>query len=124
MKIITITFIALFSLLFSTILTSKNTEKVVIQEGQKTNIQTRSIVFLPDVWIDSDTFILSMQFKDTYTVYVVSITDENGTVLFQDTFISDGDIYDYFLPSLSNGYHNITIYNSTKSYTGSFFIYN
>lgn len=121
-KIIVAILVFSFSSIFidSLLFASEDRQEIQIERtGTTDGKRTRGIVELPEVWVETEG-LLSVQFTSSNETYAIAIVNWLGVTVFQNNFVADGSINDYFLPDLSSGTYTIYVYNSSKSFVGTF----
>lgn len=83
---------------------------------------SRSIVTLPQIWLDSSIAELSVSIGDDENIYTMTITDSHGNIVLQSDLNTDGNLHQYTLPSVGQGSYTISIKGSDHEYVGSFIL--
>lgn len=83
----------------------------------KTGIDTRSIVDVPEATIFHD--VLSVSF-DAFGMYTLYIADSFGETIFTSVLSADGMVYTYDLSGIGEGMFTLTIEGPSGEYEGYF----
>ena len=74
-------------------------------------------------WYDQETSMISLCMNEQQGPMVVTITDESGQLVFQQTVDGNQLEVDIHLPTLQSGTHSITIYSKMHLLAGKFMFY-
>lgn len=96
-------------------------QEVEVTEGERL-MSCRSVGFTPRASFLAETQELTISFVQAQNLYNVEILDESGVVVYSDILIANGQPHVYSLPGLSEGYFTMKISNTSKSYSGTFWL--
>lgn len=109
----------LLTALFLCVYSIASANKYEVDIKDVTEVSPRSIVQKPTAFIDTDQNILSVKLLSAES-FTLTVTNDKGVVIYQESLITDGTSHQYQLPILEEGFHTISIQSENKSFEGEF----
>lgn len=83
------------------------------------NTETRSIIYVPEASVDTQTCILSISFQSS-GIYYFYITNNIGEILYEAVLPANGLEYCYDLSGIGDGFFRLVIEGKCGEYEGFF----
>lgn len=91
----------------------------VKMQGDKVLPKPRSLVQKPRVQLERDLCQLTIAFS-SQDLYTLSVVDDKGFIVHQESLMTDGSGHVYDLPTLDEGFYTISVESDNRSFVGEF----
>lgn len=86
---------------------------------ESTGTMPRSLVQKPRVQLERDLCQLTIAFS-SQDLYTLSVVDDKGFIVHQESLMTDGSGHVYDLPTLDEGFYTISVESDNRSFVGEF----